>query len=125
MEPKFEYKAQVTRVVDGDTIDLEFDLGFNVKISERVRLLGVDTPETYGVKRDSEEFRAGLIAKNFVEGKLIPIIHGDYVIVETNRDKKGKYGRYLARIWYLEDPAQHLWRCINDVLLEEGLARKY
>jgi len=125
MEPKFEYKALIRRVVDGDTIDLEFDLGFNVRVRERIRLLGVDTPETYGVKKDSEEYQAGIIAKKFVESKLTPLSPNDYVIVETARDKKGKYGRYLARIWYLEDPAQHLWRCINDVLLEEGLARKY
>lgn len=125
MEPKFEYKATVLRVVDGDTIDLDIDLGFSVHLKERVRLLGVDTPETYGVRKDSEEYKAGMLAKTKVEEKLMPITQNDYVIVETERDKKGKYGRYLARVWYLEDPAQHLWRCINDVLLEEGLARKY
>ena len=125
MEPKFEYKAKVLRVVDGDTIDLDIDLGFNAHLKERVRLLGVDTPETFGVRKDSEEYKAGMLAKARVEEKLMPITQNDFVIVETQKDKKGKYGRYLARIWFLEDPAQHLWRCINDVLLEEGLARKY
>ena len=125
MDKIYQYKAYVLKVVDGDTIDLEIDLGFNIRVRERVRLLGIDTPETYGVRHDSDQYRAGIIAKQFVESKLIPIGTNDYVIIETEKDKKGKYGRYLARIWYCDDLAQHLWRCINDVLLEEGLARKY
>lgn len=125
LKPAYQYKAYVLKVIDGDTLDLEVDLGFNVRVRERVRLLGVDTPETYGVSRDSQEYRAGMAAKQFVEMKLGQIVHNDYIIVETDKDRKGKYGRYLAKIWYCEDIGQGLWRCINDVLLEEGLARKY
>ena len=58
------YKATVTRVVDGDTVDLEIDLGMSVFAKQRIRLAGINTPETYGVKKDSEEYAAGIKAKN-------------------------------------------------------------
>ena len=64
MKKKYRYNAKVMRVVDGDTLDLEIDLGFNIKINERVRLFGIDTPETR--TRDLEEKKRGLEAKEYV-----------------------------------------------------------
>lgn len=84
-----EYKAKVTRVVDGDTIDAEVDLGFNVFIKERFRLLGIDAPETR--TKDLIEKARGLKTKAFVED----IINSSTeVVIKTN--KAGKFGRWLA-----------------------------
>jgi micrococcal nuclease len=108
------YLATCTRVVDGDTLDLMIDLGLSTHRKERVRLYGIDTPEVYGVKKESEEYARGKAAsdrtKELVEGKTI--------WVRTIRDKKGKYGRYLAEVYIDED------NCLNDVLVKEGLAEK-
>jgi micrococcal nuclease len=112
----YEYQATCTRVVDGDTYDLDIDLGLHVHVHERVRLRGVDTPETYGVKKDSEEYAAGIKATERVVELLVP---GMSFIVTTHKDKKGKYGRYLVDV-ILPDG-----RNLADVLLNEGLAKAY
>lgn len=94
--PSFEYKAQITRVVDGDTLDADVDLGFHVHKRVRLRLLGVDTPEVYGVKKDSEEYNAGVSASAFV-GKWLAEAP-DWLLIRTHKDKQGKYGRWLAEV---------------------------
>lgn len=97
----YEYKAQVIRIIDGDTIELDIDLGFYVHIEEKVRVLhkdftGYDAPETSLRKGVSPEEKAlGLEAKSFAE-KLLPAGLG--ITVKTERDKTGKYGRFLAAI---------------------------
>lgn len=113
----YEYKAKITRVVDGDTIDAEVDLGFGVSFRERFRLARVNTPETYGVKKDSEEYAAGMKAKQAV---IALVETYDEVVIQTSKDKKGKYGRYIAEVLFLDgsEPALNL----SDYLLEEGLA---
>ena len=88
----YNYQARVERVVDGDTIDLTISLGFDIYIKERVRLFGVDTPETR--TRNKKEKQAGLKAKLFVQ----EAIEGKNVEIVT--DDKGKFGRYLASLWY-------------------------
>ncbi|MGW8178181.1 MAG: thermonuclease family protein, partial [bacterium] len=65
-ENLYIYKAICRHVVDGDTLDLDMDLGLHQHSHERVRLFGLDTPETYGVKKDSEEYQAGMKAKERV-----------------------------------------------------------
>ena len=88
----YEYHAKVKRVVDGDTVDVDVDLGWNVVIrgsSGRIRLFGVDTPESR--TRDKTEKKFGLLAKKFVEA-FMPV--GTKVILRTH--EKGKYGRYLG-----------------------------
>ena len=92
MEP-YCYNAAVRRVVDGDTVILDIDLGFDVVLSnQKVRLYGVDTPECR--TRDLEEKEAGLLAKD----KLCFFLHkGDRVTVRTKLDK-GKFGRILGTI---------------------------
>jgi len=87
----YEYRAELLRVVDGDTIDVNVDLGFNITREIRLRLLGVDTHETYGVSHDSEEYQRGMEETKFVT-EWLP----DEFIIRT--EKKGKYGRYLAEI---------------------------
>ena len=96
----YEYKAKITRVVDGDTMDCDIDLGFGVWIhKERVRIYGIDTPESR--TRDLEEKKFGLMAKEFVK----KFVKGDKrniksnIILRTQKyDAKGKFGRILGDI---------------------------
>ena len=90
----YEYNAKVLRVVDGDTVDVEFDLGFNILFRERVRLDGIDTPEIFSTKKGSDEYNKGMEAKTYVEQRL----SGKNIIIQTKKDKKGKYGRYIGTI---------------------------
>ncbi len=112
----YHYRATLRRVVDGDTIDVDVDLGFNIKYSERVRFLGVNTPESR--TRDLEEKKRGLAAKAFVETWLEEKT-GNQPIIQTTVDKKGKFGRILGRI--LSEDGE----CLNDTLLTEGHAVVY
>jgi micrococcal nuclease len=83
----YNYVAQVLRVVDGDTIDLQVDLGFNISQKMRFRFLGVDAWETKG-----EERERGLKAKEDLQ-RLCPV--GSTVMIVSHKDRTGKYGRYL------------------------------
>ena len=88
----YEYKCKVVRVVDGDTVDVDIDLGFGVWLhKERVRILGIDTPESR--TRDKVEKRFGLLAKEFVED-FFKI--GDVILTTKKYDAKGKFGRILG-----------------------------
>lgn len=87
---KNTYKMTLLRVVDGDTLIGEVDLGFGAKIVERFRLAGINTPEITGIDKE-----AGMAAKVFVEGRLVDATE----ILVTSR-KTEKYGRYLATIFY-------------------------
>ena len=82
-----EYHCVITRIIDGDTIDVDIDLGFDCWLhKQRIRLHGIDTPESR--TRDLEEKKYGLAAKAFVE-KFIPL--GSTALLNTK--EKGKYGR--------------------------------
>lgn len=86
----YEYKTKVVRVVDGDTVDVDIDLGFGVWLrKERVRLMGIDTPESR--TRDKVEKKYGLAAKAFLKKTL-----GTTPILKTTKDGKGKFGRILG-----------------------------
>ncbi len=108
-----EYKAIVRRVVDGDTMDVTLDLGFDILYNNRIRLLGIDTPESR--TRDLEEKKLGLAAKERVR-ELCPV--GSTVTVKTTKDGRGKFGRILGEI-YVGDVN------INKLLIEEGHAVEY
>jgi micrococcal nuclease len=112
----YEYKAEIRRVVDGDTVDVTIDCGFNIHIKERVRLSGIDTPECR--TRDLEEKARGLAAKN----RLIEILEsfGDKFVIKTFIDKKGKFGRLLGEL-ISEDGKQNA----NQMLIKEGHAVEY
>jgi micrococcal nuclease len=90
----YEYKAVITNVVDGDTFDMDIDLGFHIHIHERVRLLGVDTPEKFG-----EEKELGLIMKEFAEINFL----GKEVIIrptKSNADiNTDSFGRWLVNVF--------------------------
>ena len=89
----FEYSCTIVRVVDGDTVDVDIDLGFGMWMKkQRIRFYGIDTPESR--TRDLEEKKYGLIAKAFVEASL-PV--GSTRTLTTVKDKTGKYGRILGK----------------------------
>jgi len=122
----YEYHAWLVRVVDGDTVDLEVDLGFNVRIRERFRLAGIDTPEVHGVKRDSEEYKRGLAAARRVE-EMFETVEGA-VKIRTLKDRKGKFGRYLVEIFPWGDFGRSPWGgpgSMNKRLVEDGYATEY
>ena len=109
----YEYNCTITRVVDGDTVDVDVDLGWDTwRRGERIRLYGIDTPECR--TRDDEEKAAGLLAKKFVQDALH--VGGTYKL-ETR--EKGKFGRYLGVIKIAGDLT------INTALVTEHLAVPY
>jgi len=109
----YEYSCKIIRVVDGDTVDVDIDLGFNHWIhGERIRLFGVDCPECRS--RNKEEKAAGLAAKNFVKG----LLHDGGTYTLTTREK-GKFGRYLGVIMLSDNTS------VNAALVSEHLAVPY
>tara|TARA_R100001079_G_C4302263_1_gene91632 strand:- start:90 stop:509 length:420 start_codon:yes stop_codon:yes gene_type:complete len=90
----YEYACKVKRVVDGDTVDVILDLGFDVSYSCRVRLYGIDTPESR--TRDKDEKARGKMAGAFLEEA---IEDGEKVVIQTKlKDSRGKYGRVLGDV---------------------------
>ena len=109
----YEYNCKIVRVVDGDTVDVDIDLGFDTwKCGERIRLFGVDCPECRS--RDKEEKAAGLAAKDFVKR----LLHDGGTYTLTTKEK-GKFGRYLGVIM-LSDKTS-----VNAALVSENLAVPY
>jgi micrococcal nuclease len=106
----YDYKATVERVVDGDTIEFNVDLGFRIYSKIMVRLLNVDTPEVYGVKHDSDEYRRGKIASANTQSWLDE--KGPIFFLTTEKGT-GKYGRWLAIVKPLDGS-----KSLNDVILE-------
>jgi micrococcal nuclease len=113
----YEYNIKkVTKVVDGDTIDVDIDLGFNISFAQRVRLAGIDTPESR--TKDAREKALGLEVKNKVKSA---IESAKTVIIKTELpDSTEKYGRILGWV-YLDGAAKSL----NEQLIEEGYAWGY
>ena len=90
-----EYKIELIKVVDGDTVDVDIDLGFGVWMrKQRIRLYGIDTPESR--TSDAEEKVYGLAAKEF----LIRWTNSGELTMKTHKDAKGKFGRILGELWY-------------------------
>ena len=90
----YEYGCKVTRVVDGDTVDVILDLGFSILHKCRVRLYGIDTPESR--TRDKDEKVRGKLASKFLQDA---IDNGKKVVLRSKlKDSKGKYGRVLGEI---------------------------
>ena len=111
---------EINRVVDGDTIDVTIDLGFDLYKKERVRVAGVDTPEKR--TRDLEEKELGIEATNWLKKALDGAIAGDDdLIIRTELDGGvGKYGRLLGWL-YIGDAELSL----NELMIEEGYAWAY
>ena len=110
-----EYDVKVIKVVDGDTVDVDIDLGFGVWIhKERVRLHGIDTPESR--TSDATEKVFGLKAKAFLEKWVTA---GDVTLRTKTYDAKGKFGRILGELWYARE------HNINQKMIDEHHAVAY
>ena len=113
----YEYFCKVTRVVDGDTIDVNIDLGFDIRHAARVRMMGIDTPESR--TRNLEEKAMGLASK----ARLKELLKGKKIKIETSKEGKGKFGRILADVIAFGKDGTEI-NC-NKQLIEEGHARPY
>lgn len=113
----YEYRVKkITGVVDGDTIDVDIDLGFNVSFSQRVRLAGIDTPESR--TSDKAEKVLGLESKEYLKSKLKD---AKSVVIKTEKpDSSEKYGRILGWLYIDENTIS-----INDQMIEDGYAWGY
>jgi micrococcal nuclease len=113
----YEYRVKkVLKIVDGDTIDVDIDLGFDISYTQRVRLAGIDTPESR--TKDLKEKALGLEVKDRLK-KAIDAAK-DVIIVTEKPDSTEKYGRILGWV-YLDKAA----KSINELLIEEGYAWGY
>lgn len=108
------YKAEVKKIVDGDTFDVLIDLGFDTFKKERVRLYGLNTPESRTT--NLEEKKMGLAAKEFTDQWLTKASHK--IKIETIKNNE-KFGRLLARVW------NEAGECLNTEIVKSGLAREY
>lgn len=113
----WEYRARLVRIVDGDTLEVEIDVGFHGKQTEQLRLLGVNTPELKGTSRE-----AGLRAKEFVRIWLVNAVtmavNKDWpLIIQTQKDDA--FGRYLATVFASSNMAS-----LNEGLILSGNAVK-
>ena len=110
----YSYRVKsIKKVIDGDTFDCIIDLGFDVLLEARVRMMGIDTPESR--TRDLEEKKFGLLAKEYLVMKL----EAEDIIVRTEVDnEKGKFGRILGWVW--ADDVN-----INQQMIDENMAVAY
>tara|TARA_A100001011_G_scaffold390334_1_gene473566 strand:- start:760 stop:1161 length:402 start_codon:yes stop_codon:yes gene_type:complete len=109
----YEYSCKVVKIVDGDTIDVDIDLGFGVWLKkQRIRLFGIDTPESR--TRDLEEKKYGLAAKEY----LTKWLTSGGVTIKTQKDAKGKFGRILGEMYCYDTN-------VNQKMIEEHHAVKY
>ena len=121
----YQYKSKILRVIDGDTVDVDIDLGFGIWLrKERVRIMRIDTPESR--TRDKEEKRFGLAAKNRLK-ELLPV--GSIATLMTQIDKdgedaKGKFGRILGNFVYGHGHNGR-FTMVTDILIKEGHAVAY
>ena len=116
----YEYRCKVIKVIDGDTVDVDIDLGFDIIIKgERVRIMGIDTPESR--TRDKVEKKFGLASKarlkELIGGRSGPILKTQ--INRKGEDMRGKFGRIL------DDFVTDDGRLVTDILVEEGHAVAY
>ena len=110
----YEYKCKMVKVVDGDTVDVDIDLGFGVWMrDQRIRLYGIDTPESR--TSDDQEKIYGLAAKDFV----VKWTNAGDLSLKTFKDDRGKFGRILGEIWYGEK------HNVNQLLVDNHHAVRY
>jgi len=110
----YQYKIKkINKVIDGDTVDLDIDLGFDITIKQRVRLKGINAAETRTL--DLEEKNKGIQARLWLEKELSK--SGEWIIETTKEDK---YGRMLGTLYLVGEPVT-----VNERMLNEGIARPY
>ena len=109
-----EYKVKIRRIVDGDTVDVDIDLGFDMILSkQRIRLYGIDTPESR--TRDKEEKFYGKLSAKFLKEQCK---NSSEIFLKTYLDKKGKFGRILGEL--IVDGVN-----INKMMIEKYMAVEY
>ena len=119
----YEYKAKVVKVIDGDTVDVDIDLGFGIWMKdERVRIMGIDTPESR--TRDKVEKKFGLAAKEKLKSLLGKTTILKTQVSKNGEDMKGKFGRILGD-FDVYDGTTDSWRPVTRVLIESGHAVDY
>ena len=108
----YSYRVKkVTKIVDGDTIDVLLDMGFDILYQQRVRLFGIDTPESR--TRDKEEKKYGLLSKYFLKDALS---NGKKITIKTYKgDETGKFGRILGDVWIDG-------KSVNQTMCDKGYA---
>lgn len=112
------YKAKVVRVIDGDTLDVDIDLGFGIRFKTRIRLAGINAPELYTKEgKDAKKVVKEMLEKADYEVYLRTFKGKDYI------DQKGKYGRWLALV--LIPRGKGNYDLLNAILLDKGLAEPY
>ena len=114
----YEYRATLRRIVDGDTVDVDIDCGFDIVLSnQRIRLYGIDTPESR--TRDLEEKKFGKLAAKFLEDNLPTTF-----TLRTRLDGKGKFGRILGELvtYYAEYDREV---SLNKVMIDKHLGVEY
>jgi micrococcal nuclease len=119
----YEYKATINRVVDGDTVDVDIDLGFGVWLKdERVRIMGIDTPESR--TRDNVEKKFGLASKARLKSLLGKTAVLKTRVAKDGEDMKGKFGRILGdfEVYYA---AEDRYCLAGEILIKEGHAVLY
>lgn len=119
----YDYKCKIVKVVDGDTVDVDIDLGFGVWLNdERVRIMGIDTPESR--TRDKVEKQFGLAAKERLKTLLGKTAVLRTQVSKSGEDMKGKFGRILGD-FDVYDAKTDSWRPATKVMIEEGHAVEY
>ena len=116
----YTYKIKLDRVVDGDTIDAEIDLGFDIKVKKRVRFMGINAPESR--TKDLEEEAKGLAAKDRVK----QLLEGCENITLKSHGV-GKFGRCLGEIFLdmVDGQEKITLESLNELLIKEGHAKEY
>ncbi|MFQ5630098.1 MAG: thermonuclease family protein [bacterium] len=110
-EKLYFYKAKVLSVYDGDTCRVDIDLGLKIWLrNERIRLNRINTPELRGAEKAK-----GLLARDY----LRELVLDKDILLQTAKDKQGKYGRYLGELWIQIDGE---WQNVNDMLVQNGFA---
>lgn len=120
----YEYKFKLSRVIDGDTVEGTIDLGFDISVKKRIRLLGINAPETrlqrkiVSIADREKEKQLGLLAK----AKLKELLKGQQITIKTQLDQTGKFGRVLGTLFTheLDTPLD-----INRFMVLNGYAKEY
>lgn len=114
---KYWYSAVIDKVVDGDTVDLIVDLGFRISHKDRFRLADINTFEINDpdITNKALAFEAKKVIMDVASSKC-------NIVINTSKDSRDKYGRWLATIWYYQD---NRWHNLNNVLLSKNLAVHY
>jgi micrococcal nuclease len=108
----YTYKAHISSVYDGDTVTAIIDCGFNISKMEKLRLFGINAPEMRGEKKAE-----GKKSRDFLRSLIL----GKEVTIKTRKDKKGKYGRYIATI-FVEGDDSLVMLNVNESMVSMGHA---